>query len=104
LHRGENSKDDDASIITRLVAHEKDPHGHRQKLAPRLLTRGQAAFYCTVSVSTFEAICPVRPVALGKGKRMERYDIIAIDEWIDRLGGGGASSRQDWLATLGSTK
>lgn len=51
----------------------------------RLLTRAQAAAYCALSVPTFETICPVRPVALGAGKRLERYDVEALNEWIDRL-------------------
>jgi hypothetical protein len=53
----------------------------------RLLTKGQAAAYCGVSTSTFSSICPVRAISLGVGVRMERYDLNALDEWIDRLSG-----------------
>jgi len=52
---------------------------------PRLLTKSQAAAYCGVSASTFRSVCPVRAIALGVGVRMERYDIHALDQWIDRL-------------------
>lgn len=64
----------------------------------RMLTRQQAAKYCGVSVPTFMLVCPISPVALGEGKRLERYDIRALDEWLDRLGSDGASLNNDWLA------
>ena len=66
----------------------------------RMLTRQQAATYCGVSVPTFMVICPIPPVALGKGKRLERYDIRSLDEWLDKLGNDGASLNNDWLAKL----
>lgn len=69
-------------------------------LAPRLLTRQQAAAYCGVSVPTFNVLCPVRAIALGSGKRLERYDIRSLDGWIDTLGSRGASYDKDWLGTL----
>jgi len=63
----------------------------------RMLTRQQAATYCGVSVPTFMVVCPISPVALGEGKRLERYDIRSLDEWLDKLGKDGAPSN-DWLA------
>ncbi|MGB8892714.1 MAG: hypothetical protein WCD13_00085 [Pseudolabrys sp.] len=63
----------------------------------RMLTRQQAATYCGVSVPTFMVVCPISPVALGEGKRLERYDIRSLDEWLDKLSKDGASSN-DWLA------
>jgi hypothetical protein len=42
----------------------------------RLLTRAQA---------TFSALCPVQLVALGKDKRLERFDVVALDNWIDSI-------------------
>lgn len=51
----------------------------------RLLTRAEAAAYCGMSVPTFEGICPVRPIDLGGGRRLERYDVECLNEWIDRL-------------------
>ena len=51
---------------------------------PRLLTRGEAAAYCSVSVPTFERVCSIAPVALIKGNsRLHRFDIRDIDAWID---------------------
>jgi hypothetical protein len=69
-------------------------------IAPRLLKRGQAAAYCGVSIPTFTVLCPVPAIALGSGKRLERYDIRSLDGWIDTLGSRGASYGKDWLATL----
>lgn len=59
----------------------------------RLLTKSQAATYCGISVPTFGSVCPVRAIALGVGVRMERYDVHAINAWIDRLAGQGESPR-----------
>jgi len=47
---------------------------HSVKVPSRLLTKAEAASYCGVSVATFSALCPVRPVALGKGKRLGTQD------------------------------
>jgi hypothetical protein len=49
----------------------------------RLLTKAQAATYCGLSAATFGSVCPVRPIALGAGVRMHRYDVREIDKWID---------------------
>ena len=70
-------------------------------IEPRLLDRSQAAAYCGISLAVFTARCPVRPLAMGQGKRLERYDIRDLDEWIDRLGARGASSETvDWLEKM----
>jgi hypothetical protein len=38
---------------------------------------------------------------MGQGKRLERYDIRDLDEWIDRLGARGMSSETvDWLEKM----
>lgn len=55
----------------------------------RLLTKTQAARYCGLSVPTFGSVCPVRAIALGVGVRMERYDVIELDSWIDGLRNNG---------------
>lgn len=67
---------------------------------PRLLTRQQAAAYCGVSVPTFDGICPVKAIALGNGKRLERFDRISLDGWIDSLALNGRETSKDWLAEL----
>jgi len=72
----------------------------RAAVAPRLLTRRQAADYCGVGIETFAVHCPVQPISLGPGKRLERYDIVALDRWIDLLNGGGTSPSKNWLAAL----
>jgi hypothetical protein len=70
------------------------------EIGQRLLTRDQAATYCGVSVLTLIHVCPVRLIALGSSKRLERYDIRRLDEWIDTFGHDGAPYVKDWLAAL----
>lgn len=53
----------------------------------RLLTKSQAASYCGLSPVTFGGTCPVRPIALGEGVRLHRYDVHDIDKWIDSFRG-----------------
>jgi hypothetical protein len=72
---------------------------HRNQ-SPRLLTRGQAAAYCGISLATFKLVCPVRPIALGASKRMQRFDVVALDAWIDSLTADKGTSGRDWLAAL----
>lgn len=69
-------------------------------IVPRLLTREQAAAYCGVSLPTFMGICPVRAIALGASKRLERYDLRSLEQWIDTFSGDKSSSGRDWLSTL----
>ncbi len=69
-------------------------------VVPRLMTRQEAAVYCGVSVPTFGGICPVKAIALGSGKRLERFDRISLDRWISSLAPGGAGMSKDWLAEL----
>jgi hypothetical protein len=70
-------------------------------IEPRLLDRSQAAAYCGISLALFMARCPIRPLAMGQGKRLERYDIRDLDDWIDRLGARGAISETvDWLEKM----
>jgi hypothetical protein len=73
-----------------------------QIILRRLLNQKQAAAYCGISVPTFVKHCPVPAIALGTGKRLERYDIKALDNWIDNLSQDSASSPKDWLAKLDS--
>jgi ABC-type taurine transport system substrate-binding protein len=72
----------------------------RFAVVPRLLTRQQAAAYCGVSVPTFEGICSVKAIALGNGKRLERFDRVSLDAWIDSLALDGPEMKKDWLAEL----
>lgn len=76
--------------------------GQAAVLAPRLLTRHQAADYCSVSLPTFEACCPVRAISLGGSKRLDRYDVRDLDVWIDSLHAAPAEkTTEGWLAALG---
>jgi hypothetical protein len=70
---------------------------YRATLTARLLTRQQAAAYCGISVPTFEGVCPIKAVALGNGKRLERFDRVSLDRWIDSLASGQPGGK-DWLA------
>jgi hypothetical protein len=72
-------------------------------VVPRLLTRHQAAAYCGVSVSTFVGVCPIKAVALGNGKRLERFDRISLDRWIDSLASTQQPVGKDWLSELGNS-
>lgn len=53
----------------------------------RLVTLTQAAAYCGVSAPVLKGVCPVRPIALGSGKRLQRFDVRDLDAWIDGLKG-----------------
>jgi hypothetical protein len=66
-------------------------------IQPRLLRLKEAASYCGVSIPTFATACPVIPVSLGNGKRLDRYDIRLLDKWIDALGCKDTSIRRNWL-------
>jgi hypothetical protein len=75
-------------------------------IAPRLLTREQAAAYCQVSTEIFIARCPVRPVKMGETVRSHRWDIKELDRWLDSLSGEAptiASNGQQWIDRLGGT-
>jgi len=69
-------------------------------LSPRLLTKAEAASYCGVSLGAFSTLCPVGPIALGADKRLERYDVVALNEWIDGLSQKGEKYNGDWLELM----
>ncbi len=72
-------------------------------MSRRLLTLTEAADYCRCTIPVFERACPVTPIALGDrmDRRLLRYDLLALDEWIDMAGGRTATAdTQDWLAKL----
>lgn len=71
----------------------KKLHQSTLRVASRLLTTGEAANYCRLSIPTFKRLCPVIPVKLGEGKRaIVRYDLQSLDDWIDRLNQSDSSS------------
>lgn len=65
----------------------------------RLLNARSAAAYCSMSLAAFSAHCPVKPISLGPDARLRRYDIRALDAWIDSLNGPAGQST-DWLSKL----
>lgn len=70
----------------------------RLPLEPRLLSRELAAAYCGVSIPTFEGACPVIPVKITN---RVLYDRVALDRWLDSLGGPDAKlPAEDWLGRL----
>jgi hypothetical protein len=55
---------------------------------------------CGVSVHTLTRHCPIKPIALGNSKRLERYDVHQLDKWIDTFDEGDTTVNKDWLAAL----
>jgi hypothetical protein len=53
-------------------------------VTPRLLSRQAAAAYCGVSPGVFETHVPIAPVRVGHQKR---WDVKALDAWLDRQSG-----------------
>jgi hypothetical protein len=48
---------------------------------PRLWDREQSAFYCGLSVTTFDRHCPVQPRRFGTRKLWDRVE---IDAWLSQ--------------------
>lgn len=63
----------------------------------RLLTEGEAAAYCGVSVNTFRARVKVSPIRIGN---CVRYDVRAIDRWADSQGKFQPRTADDYLRLL----
>lgn len=72
--------------------------------AVRLLKKKDAAAYCSISVPTFDKLCPVLPLSMGPGgSSIRRYDRVEIDRWIDGLRGlndNSAPSKEAILSRL----
>jgi hypothetical protein len=75
-----------------------------QRIAPRLVYKKEAAFYCGIGVEAFTANCPVAPVRVGSGKRGLRYDLYDLDGWIDSLKQSSMSAEpnKNWLDRVGN--
>jgi hypothetical protein len=75
-----------------------------QRIAPRLVYKKEAAFYCGIGVESFAANCPVAPVRVGPGMRGLRYDLYDLDVWIDSLkqSSMNAESNENWLDRVGN--
>lgn len=68
----------------------------------RLLTAVEAAAYCGISEGPFSRLCPVEPICFGPNEKLRRYDVVALDRWIDRLNRADTAgvSREAALAGL----
>ena len=68
----------------------------------RLLTAAEAAGYCGMSEGSFARLCPVKPISFGTCEKLRRFDVVALDGWIDRLNQGESTgvSREAALAGL----
>lgn len=77
------------------------PRAGTAELAPRLLSKCQAAAYCGVGSGLFASHCPVIPIKLG-GRVL--YDRVAIDKWIDARSSNAPESAPHnvWLERLDS--
>lgn len=63
----------------------------------RLLTKTEAARYCSLTPAAFMRICPVPGIELADKTR--RWDRAEIDEWIDGLR-KSPKTDEDWLEKL----
>lgn len=63
----------------------------------RLLTDQEAAAYCGVSVGSLKAHIRVSPVKIGNSVR---YDVRALDQWLDGQNQSSPVTGDDWLRLL----
>lgn len=62
-----------------------EPGSRKMPYWPAALRLDQAASYCGLSVPTFSAICPVKPIEFTQSSRGQRYLRARLDEWLDNL-------------------
>ena len=68
-----------------ISTHTAEPRRRRAPpIPPRLLRVSDAAAYCGVAVKDFLAELPPNPIKIG---RQRRWDVRALDAWIDTLSG-----------------
>ena len=68
----------------------------------RLVNGKEAAEYLGLSPPTFKNLCAIKPINLGTGRKILRYDLLDIDEWIERQKGGLNDNRPtNWLDKVG---
>lgn len=63
----------------------------------RLLTADEAAAYCGVSVGSLRTYIKVAPVKIGNSVR---YDVRALDRWLDGQTETVPQTADDWLGKL----
>lgn len=52
---------------------------------PAALRLDQAAAYCGLSVPTFAAVCPVKPIEFTQSNRGRRWLRARLDAWLETL-------------------
>ncbi|MET3780152.1 hypothetical protein ABIC32_000782 [Brevundimonas sp. 1080] len=66
----------------------KSRPAHTQSIQPRMFTAQQAASYVGYKSTDILRRIPVGPVSLSqKGDAAPRWDKVALDRWLDGLGG-----------------
>lgn len=61
---------------------------------PAAMNQQMAAAYCGLSVDTFTANCPVKPVVITSSKAGKRYLRLRLDEWLLSLDSPRPAQRQ----------
>lgn len=61
-------------------------------LWPAALRLDQAAAYCGLSVDTFKAKCPVKPISFTESTKGNRYLRASLDVWLSSLDPNAQSS------------
>jgi len=61
---------------------------------PAAMNQQLAAAYCGISVDTFTANCPVKPVVITASKSGKRYLRQRLDEWLLSLDSPRPAQRQ----------
>lgn len=59
---------------------------------PGAMRLDQAAAYSGLSVETFKAVCPVKPISFTQSTRGNRYRRASLDAWLSTLDPNGAAS------------
>jgi predicted DNA-binding transcriptional regulator AlpA len=72
------------------------------RVAPRLLTKAEAASYCGMSVALFDRLCPVRPLRFSE--RLVKFDVSDIDSWIEAFKSPAKKVGTDWLGAMDNGK
>jgi hypothetical protein len=62
-------------------------------LPKRLLKKSEAANYCGLPRTRFEATCPVQPILMPTGD--EFYDVRDLDAWIDSIKAGAPDNNAE---------
>jgi hypothetical protein len=60
-------------------------------LHPATLRLDLAAAYCGLSVETFKAVCPVKPIQFTQSSRGHRWLRVSLDGWLASIDPNGAT-------------